>query len=147
MWSAFNVDQWHLDELHRRVERSYFNRVCVRKIKRDRKRQDETDKATIQEMYRSVKTCCLFPFSWANYSLKMCERLWERKERKVKEVLAGALAWQWSDALKRRFRSSALPVEWVIIVGVHVDSDLRHRLQRAHLGTEKQKFILDGVST
>lgn len=39
--------------------------------------------------------------------------------------------------LEGRFGSSALPVEGIILVWVHVYSNLRHRLQRTHLRAEK----------
>lgn len=59
---------------------------------------------------------------------------WERKV----EIFAGGAAWWPFVALQRRFRSSALPVEGIIIIRVHVYSNLRHRLQRTQLRAATQ---------
>lgn len=59
---------------------------------------------------------------------------WERKV----EIFAGGSAWWPFVALQRRFRSSALPVEGIIIIRVHVYSNLRHRLQRTQLRAATQ---------
>ncbi len=59
-------------------------------------------------------------------------------------AVAAGFARRWFGALQRRFRSFAPPVEWMIIVWVHVYSNLRHRLQRTHLRAETQMYLLLG---
>ena len=66
----------------------------------------------------------------------------EELKKESKGCVVGAAAWRWFGALQRRFGSSALPVEWIIIiVWVHFYSNLRHRLQRTHLRAETQTQI------
>lgn len=68
------------------------------------------------------------------------------KERGSSLAGAAGFASRWFSALQRCFRSSAPPVERIIIVWVHVYSNLRHRLQRTHLRAETQTRPLLGWS-
>lgn len=114
------------DELHR----SYFEEGKRQK----RQKCEERKTALVVEMGSCPPTTC-FPFMCRTIVLNTKRKNTKKKQKKqTKQILAGGFSWLWF--LQRCFRSAALPVEGVVIVRVHVYSNLRHRLQRTDLRAE-----------
>lgn len=116
------------EELHRRIFRGYF---CKQRLA-----VELWEKRGEERPYSVQRNAFLKCAALHNKVLKS----WRRSELKESpKVSKKQVVLQVGGDLQRCFGSSALPVESVIIVWVHVYSNLRHRLQRTHLRTETQK--------